>query len=78
MIFLSHSRNFAVTKRTINLFVMNDKKTKKITKEDILALLARGREIKAKRQKEAEEWYAERQRRKKQAEESGYYDIEWV
>lgn len=58
---------------------MDDKQnTKKITKEDILALLARGREIKARRQREAEEWYAERQRRKKEAEESGYYDIEWV
>jgi hypothetical protein len=40
-------------------------------------LLARGREIKARRQKEADEWYAERQRRKKEAAESGYYDIEW-
>ena len=50
---------------------------RKFTREDILALLARGREIKERRQKEAEEWYAERQRRKKEAAESGYYDIEW-
>ena len=53
------------------------KNTKKITREDILALLARGREIKARRQKEAEEWYAERMRRKQEAEESGYFNIEW-
>ena len=37
------------------------------TCEDFLALLERGRQIKARRQKEAEEWYAERQRRKKEA-----------
>jgi hypothetical protein len=37
------------------------------TREDFLALLERGRQIKARRQKEAEEWYAERQRRKKEA-----------
>ncbi|MBE6270987.1 MAG: hypothetical protein E7101_08555 [Prevotella ruminicola] len=40
------------------------------TREDFLALLERGRQIKARRQKEAEEWYAERQRRKKEAAES--------
>lgn len=51
---------------------------KKWTREDFLALVERGRRIKARRQKEAEEWYAERQRRKKAAAESGYYDIEWV
>ena len=31
---------------------------RKFTREDLLALLVRGREIKARRQKEAEEWYA--------------------
>lgn len=51
---------------------------KKFTREDFLALLSRGREIKAKRQKEVEEWYAERQRRQKEAEKAGFYDIEWV
>lgn len=79
MVYLLLSRNFAATKRIIKFCVMDENKnTKKITKEDILALLARGREIKARRKKEAEEWYAERQRRKKEAEESGFYDIEWV
>lgn len=51
---------------------------KKWTREDFLALLRRGREIKARRQKEAEEWYAERQRRQAEAAKSGYYNIEWV
>lgn len=51
---------------------------KKLTREDILALLARGREIKERRQREAEAKYAERQRRKKEAAESGYYEIEWI
>lgn len=48
------------------------------TREDFLALLERGRQIKARRQKEAEEKFAERQRRKKEAAESGYYDLEWI
>lgn len=34
---------------------------RKFTREDILALLARGREIKERRQKEAEEIYTEKQ-----------------
>jgi hypothetical protein len=34
---------------------------RKFTREVILALLARGREIKARRQKEADEWYAGKQ-----------------
>ena len=50
----------------------------KWTHEDFLALLSRGREIKARRQKEVEEWYAERQRRQKEAAKTGFYDIEWV
>ena len=49
---------------------------KKWTREDFLALLERGRQIKARRQREAEEWYAERQRRKKEVAESGYYDLQ--
>ena len=41
---------------------MNGKEPiRKFTREDILALLARGREIKEGRQKEAEEWYAGKQ-----------------
>lgn len=52
--------------------------TKKWTREDFLALIERGRQIKEKRMKEAQAKYAERQRRKKEAVESGYYDLEWV
>lgn len=48
------------------------------TREDFLALLERGRQIKDKRLKEAQAKYAERQRRKKEAADSGYYDLEWV
>ena len=51
---------------------------KKWTRADFLALLERGRQIKEKRTKEAQAKYAERQRRKKEAAESGYYDLEWV
>jgi hypothetical protein len=50
----------------------------KWTREDFLALLERGRQIKAKRLKEAQTKYIERQRKKKEAAESGYYDLEWV
>lgn len=56
----------------------NDKIKKTWTREDFLALLERGRQIKDKRLKEAQAKYAERQRRKKEAAESGYYDLEWV
>ncbi len=51
---------------------------KKLTREDVLAWLERGREIKEKRLKEAQAKYAERQRRKAEAAKSGYYDLEWV
>jgi len=54
------------------------KNAKKWTREDFLALVERGRQIKARRQKEAQEKFAERQRRKKEAAESGYYDLEWI
>ena len=37
------------------------------TREDVLAWLRRGREIKEQRKKELQEWYAEQQRRKKEA-----------
>ena len=56
----------------------NDSTKKTWTREDFLALLERGRQIKDKRLKEAQAKYAERQRRKKEAAESGYYDLEWV
>ena len=62
---------------------MEAKETRKATvlpsriHEDFLALLERGRQIKARRQKEAEEWLAERRRRQQEAAKSGYYNIEW-
>jgi hypothetical protein len=56
----------------------NTTEKNKWTREDFLALLERGRQIKAKRLKEAQAKYAERQRKKKEAAESGYYDLEWV
>jgi len=51
---------------------------RKWTRDDFNALISRGREIKAKRQKEAEEWYAERQRCQQEAAQTGYYNIEWI
>ena len=45
--------------------------------EELLALLERGRQIKARRQKEAEEWLTERRRRQQEAAQSGYYNLEW-
>ena len=45
--------------------------------EEFLAMLERGRQIKARRQKEAEEWFAERRRRQQEAAQSGYYNLEW-
>ena len=64
--------------KNVRIMTANETIKKGWTREDFLALLERGRQIKARRQKEAEEWYAERQRRKKEAAESGYYDIEWI
>lgn len=49
-----------------------------MTREEFLALVERGRRIKEKCEKEAKEWYEERQRRKQETAESEYYDIEWV
>ena len=62
----------------VRIMTANETIKKGWTREDFLALLERGRQIKARRQKEAEEWYAERQRCKKEAAESGYYDLEWI
>ena len=45
--------------------------------EEFLALLERGRQIKARRLKEGEEWLAERRRRQQEVAQSGYYNIEW-
>ena len=59
---------------------MTENKTEKktaMTYEDFLALVERGRKIQERRQKEAIEKFNERQRHKKEAAESGYYDIEW-
>ena len=48
------------------------------TREDFVALINRGREIKSRRQSEAQERWQQRQQQKKIAAESGYYDLEWV
>lgn len=48
------------------------------SKEDILALFARGREIKERRTREARQKWEARQRQKESAAKSGYYDLEWV
>ena len=55
---------------------MNTSDTTSVRKE-FLALLERGRQIKARRQKEAEAWLAERRRRQEEAERTGYYKLEW-
>lgn len=48
------------------------------TLEDFSALLARGREIKERRMREARQKREARQRQKEAAAKSGYYDLEWV
>ena len=54
--------NFAKSKHKTQFDDMDgNEPIRKFTREDILALLARGREIKERRQKEAEEWYAGKQ-----------------
>lgn len=51
---------------------------RKRTREEILAWLERGRQIKELRMREAREKWEERQREKAEAAKSGYYDLEWV
>ena len=46
--------------------------------EDFAALLARGREIKERRMREARQKWEARQRQKEEAAKSGYYDLDWV
>ena len=46
--------------------------------EDIVALFARGREIKERRMREARQKWETRQRQKEAAAKSGYYDLEWT
>ncbi len=48
------------------------------TREEILAWLAWMRERKAYHQQKADEEYAKRERRRKELEESGYFNFEWV
>ena len=47
------------------------------SREEILAWLQHAREIKERKQREAEEMYAEQQRRKKEVAESEYYNFDW-
>ncbi len=46
----------------------------KRTREEVIAWLNKARDIKKKRQQEAEEWYNERARLRKEAEESHYFE----
>jgi len=48
------------------------------TREEILAWLNAARERKAAWEKRIDEKFAERSRRKKEAADSGYYDLEWA
>ena len=49
-----------------------------LSREDVIALFARGREIKERRMREARQKWEARQQQKKVAAQSGYYDLEWV
>ena len=49
-----------------------------LSREDFIALFARGREIKERRMREARQKWEARQQQKKVAAQSGYYDLEWV
>ena len=51
---------------------------RKRTREEILEWLAAARQRKAAWEKEVKEEFAERERQRKIAAESGYYDLEWV
>ena len=48
------------------------------SREDIVALFARGREIKQRRMREARQKWEARQKQKESAAKSGYYNLEWV
>lgn len=49
-----------------------------LSKQDVVALFARGREIKERRMREARQKWETRQQQKEAAAQSGYYDLEWV
>ncbi|MBO5615278.1 MAG: hypothetical protein J5932_04045 [Prevotella sp.] len=51
---------------------------KERTREEVLAWLQQARERKDAFQRETNEWWQARQRGLKEAEESGYYDLETV
>lgn len=48
------------------------------TKDEILAWLEAARQRKAAWEKKVDEKFSERKRRKKEAADSGYYDLEWA
>lgn len=50
----------------------------KRTREEILAWLNAARQRKAAWEKRVDEKFSERARRKKEAADSGYYDLEWA
>ena len=48
------------------------------SREEIIAWLNRGKEIKERRMHEARQKWEERQQSKKVAAQSGFYDLEWI
>ena len=48
------------------------------TREEILAWLDEARQRKAAWEKKVQAEFADRERRRREAAESGYYDLEWI
>lgn len=65
-------------KRNNNNYRTMGMNVKERTREEVLAWLQQARERKDAFQRETNEWWQARQRGLKEAEESGYYDLETV
>lgn len=71
--------SYLCSRNHINNEIMEARTTNKSrTREEILAWLQQARERKEAFQRRVNEEWEARQRSKKAAAESGYYDIEWV
>lgn len=71
--------SYLCTQKRKNNTIMEARTTNKSrTREEILAWLQQARERKEAFQRRVNEEWEARQRSKKAAAESGYYDIEWV
>jgi hypothetical protein len=66
------------SKRNNNNYRTMGMNVKERTREEVLAWLQQARERKDAFQRETNEWWQARQRGLKEAEESGYYDLETV